>query len=167
MASPISPSLVGSLCWLSRQAAALLLRTLYAGVLVPTVFLLGIFSFDLALRLVYRFIAMFAALLHLLCILVIMELLLAAFVVYLLMELVTLLEPVTHLGLVLVLVAELSITFLALVVTRIGWTLAVIQLSFVVNLLVVAPLVTLPFVTFSVCCFSLNAKCMSFSCSSM
>ena len=91
-----------------------------------------------------------------------------AFVVYLLMELVTLLEPVTHLGLVLVLVAGLSITFLALVVTRIGWTLAVIQLSLVVNLLVVARLVTyLPFVTFSVCCFSLKAKYMCFSCSLM
>ena len=111
---------------------------------------------------------MLTSLLHLLCILMIMELLLVVFVVYLLMELVTLLEPVTHLGLVLVLVAELSITFLALVVTRIDWTLAVIQLSFLVNLLAVAPLVTyLPFVTFSVCCFSLKAKYMLFSCSLM
>ncbi len=143
MASRSSPSLAGSPCWLSWQAAALLLRALYAGVLVPNVFLLGIFSFDVALLLAHRFIAMLVALLHLLCILVLMELLLVVCVVYLLMELVTLLKPVTHMGLVLVLVAELSITFLALEVTRIDlvsspfWTLAVIQLSFVVNLLAV------------------------------
>ena len=175
IASRSSPSLVASLCWLSLPAAALLLSMLYGGFLVPNVLLLYIFGLVLALLLVYLFIAMLAALLHLLCILMIMELLLVVFVVYLLMELVTLLKPSTHMGLVLVLVTEVGITFWALDVTRIdlvsflffnincavvGWTLIVIQRSFVVNLLaaqlclVALPVICLPFMSFTMRCLS-------------